>query len=302
MASKFIVALAIGGLLAGCASTARVNQFRAFADVGTRSQTAVSTIIDEAARANVDADSQRLVTARRLATRITPPSVDLSAQILASNKAVVAHTEALAAFKRHSALLSDYFAALGALSAFDGESGIADSAKSTVTALQGVAPELKDATIGDAPVADFIGAAAGLAVAHFKAKALEDELRANGPAVERALDLQRAFLDALNEDMMSDYQTLSEQLLFTDVVQPFAAPSGDLGAQWIAERRSALLAASARTEPVKEAAALARKLHLSFIALAEGRLEPGDLALYAADLSRLVDLVEMVASKPEGDQ
>lgn len=302
MRSKYVAAIAVSGLLAGCASSARVNQFKAFAEVGAKSQTAVRTIIDEAARSSADADSQRLITARRLATRASPPSADLSAQILASNKAVVAHTEALTAFKRHSGLLSDYFTALGALAAFDGESGIADSAKSTVTALQGLAPALKDASVGDAPVADFIGAAAGLAVAHFKAKALEDELRANGPAVERALDLQRAFLDALNEDMTSDYQTLSEQVLFKNVVQPFAAPSGELGATWMVERRTALLAASNRTEPVKEAAALSRKLHLSFIALAEGRLEPSDLALSAADLSRLVDLVEMVAAKPKGDQ
>lgn len=301
MKSRIVAAVVVAGLLSGCASTARVNQFKAFAELGAKSQTAVGKIVDEAVASNVDADSQRLITARRLATKTSPPSVDLSAQIVESNKAVIAHTEALTAFKRHSTLLSDYFAALGALAAFDGESGIADSAKSTVTALQGLSPKLKDASIGEASVADFIGAVAGLTVAHFKAKALEDELRANGAAIERALDLERAFLDALNEDMMSDYKTLSEQQLLTDVVKPFTASSGDLGAAWIAKRRAALLTASARTEPVKEAAALARKLHQSFIALAEGRLEPADLALYAADLNRLVDLVEMVASKPEGD-
>lgn len=302
MKSRSITVLVAAGLLSGCASTARVNQFKAFAELGAKSQIAVGKIVDEAVTSNVDADSQRLITARRLATKTSPPLADLSTQIVESNKAVIAHTEALTAFKRHSALLSDYFAALGALAAFDGESGIADSAKSTVTALQRVSPKLKDATIGNAPVADFVGGAAGLAVAHFKAKALEDELRASGAAIERALDLERAFLDALNEDMMSDYKMLSEQQLLTDVIKPFAEPSGELGAAWIAKRRAALVAASTRTEPVKEAAALARKLHQSFIALAEGRLEPGDLALYATDLSRLVDLVEMVAAKPEGDK
>jgi hypothetical protein len=102
--------------------------------------------------------------------------------------------------------------------------------------------------------------------------------------------------------MMSDYRTLSEQQLLVDVIKPFSAPEGDLSAAWIAKRRSVLLAASTRTEPVKEAAALARKLHQSFIALAEGRLEPGDMALYAADLARLVDLVEMVTAKSAGDK
>lgn len=301
MIFRYIAPVAIIGLLSGCASTARVNQFKAFAELGAKSQTAVGKIVDEAVASNVDADSQRLITARRLATKTSPPSVNLSERIVESNSAVIAHTEALTAFKRHSALLSDYFAALGALAAFDGESGITDSAKSTVTALQSVSPKLKDANIGEAPVADFVGAVAGLAVAHFKAKALENELRANGAVIERALDLERAFLDALNEDMMSDYGTLSEQQLLVDVIKPFSAPSGDLSSAWITKRRSALLAASTRTEPVKEAAALARKLHQSFIALAEGRLEPGDLALYAADLDRLVDLVEMVTAKSAGD-
>lgn len=302
MILRYFAVVLIIGLLSGCASTAQVNQFKAFAELGAKSQTAVGKIVDEAVASNVDADSQRLITARRLATKTNPPSVNLSERIVESNKAVIAHTEALTAFKRHSALLNDYFAALGALAAFDGESGIAESAKSTVTALQGVSPKLKDATIGDAPVTDFIGAVAGLAVANFKARALEDELRANGAAIERALDLERAFLEALNEDMMSDYRTLSEQQLLVDVIKPFSEPSGDLSAAWIAKRRSALLAASSRAEPVKEAAALARKLHQSFIALAEGRLEPGDMALYAADLNRLVDLLEMVAAKPEGDE
>jgi hypothetical protein len=69
------------------------------------------------------------------------------------------------------------------------------------------------------------------------------------------------------------------------------------------ERREVLLAASTQAKPVQEAAALSRKLHSAFIALAEGRLQPEDLALYAADLGRLVTLAEMIVpSKSAGDQ
>jgi hypothetical protein len=74
---------------------------------------------------------------------------------------------------------------------------------------------------------------------------------------------------------------------------------GDLPADWN-DRRLAAFKRRLEIAAVDSAATAATDLHLSFVALAENRLDDGTLALLIGDLDKLVTLVEGIKSKPAG--
>jgi hypothetical protein len=274
-------------LLTAC-TTVSTNRFKAFAELGRGFEGAVDKVIDEAATSNVDANSQELLSGRK-----TAPAERL-ADLNRHNDAIVEANRTYIGLKKQTALLSEYFTALGALASFDGESAIGASTTGLVNSLQALSPSLEGAKIGGAAVGDLLGAAAPLVVSGIKSAKLRAELRRNGPTISRQLDLQNALLSALAEDIASDQDVLSQHQLLEDVLTPYVEASS-VPAGWSADRREILRQQSLAPAPAAEAAELSKKLKIAFVGLAEGRVEPGDLADYAADLSRLTTLIEMVA-------
>ena len=283
-----IVAAAIS--VSACSSTANINRHKAFAELGRTYEGAVLDVISQAERSNIDADSQRLMTSR---PGLMSDSATRRQSILAANGAVLETSRTYARLKRQVNLLNDYFTALGALASFDGDSAIGESAGNVVTALQALSPSLEGATIGNATPASLIGSATTLVVTGIRSRRLAEELRRNGAVIDRQLALQSALLDLLAEQIRRDQAVLSNRQMLDDVVRPYAA-DGDLPGDWTERRRTLLLEQAVAAAPAEQAAALSRRLRLAFVALAEGRMEPGELADYAADLGRLVSLIEEV--------
>jgi hypothetical protein len=284
--------LVVLALTSAC-TTARTNHIKALAEVGRSFETAVDKVVDQASDLNVDANSQMLLEGR------SDNRDDRRKTLEANNAEMVRANRIYADLKKQNALLSDYFTALGALASFDGESAIGTSTQSLVTSLQALSPRLQGITIGNAPVASVVGAAAPLIVSGIKSRRLAEELRRNGPIINEQLDLQSKLLDALAEDIAEDQNVLAQNQLLERIYVPYIEAS-NVPAGWIADRRAILRQQAVVAAPAAEAAQLSRKLKLAFAATAEGRLDPSDLAADAADLGRLVSLIETVAKPAAG--
>lgn len=274
-------------LLAAC-TTPSVNRFKAFAELGRGFEGAVDKVVDQAAASNADANSQELLNGRKTT------KAERLADLTRHDDAIVGANRTYAGLKKQTSLLSEYFTALGALASFDGESAIGASTTGLVNSLEALSPSLQGAKIGGAPVADLLGAMAPLVVSGIKSARLRAELNRNGAVISRQLDLQNALLTALAEDIASDQDVLAQNQLLENVLTPYVEAQTVPG-DWMDSRREILRQQSLAPAPAAEAAELSRKLKIAFVGLAEGRVDPGDLADYAADLSRLTDLIEMVA-------
>ena len=86
-------ALIVSILLTGCASSARINQFQAFAQLGHRHQVALGGVIDQAVASNIDANSQELLDIREQKVPAKRWGPDMSGdEILDANNLAVIET------------------------------------------------------------------------------------------------------------------------------------------------------------------------------------------------------------------
>jgi len=288
-----IALLALATLAAGGCTTAPTSNFKAFAQLGRKLETAVGAVVDQAADLNVDADSKSLVLGRK------PTSAARRADLEAHDTEIIKAEQIYADLKKQNVLLSDYFTALDALASFDGESAIGSSTSDLVTSLQALSPKLATAKIGNAEVPDVAGAATPLIVSGIKSRRLATELRRNGPIISAQLDLQSKLLSMLADDISSDQEMLAQSDLLERVYGPYA-DAKELPVSWVADRRQILRQQATVAAPAAEAADLSRKLKLSFVALSEGRVDASELASDAADLDRLISLIELIAKRPSG--
>ncbi len=114
-------------------------------------------------------------------------------------------------------------------------------------------------------------------VAHFRAAALEDELKKRGQTIERELELQQAALRALAQQMRTDLQAQIQQHESAAVVLSFAK-DGSLPRSW-ADDRKGILQSQMSLASVDAAADAATKLKIAFVALTEGRFQLVDVPM-----------------------
>ncbi|NTU94368.1 MAG: hypothetical protein HGA56_10180, partial [Chlorobiaceae bacterium] len=112
-------------------------------------------------------------------------------------------------------------------------------------------------------------------VAAFRQKALEEELRSNGPTIERELELQQAALQAISGQMRADIAASAGIQEYALVMKPYDA-NLPIPENWKISRRQ-LFETNRTIESIDAAAAAAGKLRKSFRALAEGTLTVSDL-------------------------
>lgn len=277
-------------VLSSCA-TARVNHFDRFAEAGVAYTRAAETVLDEAGKSAMATDSMVL---ERVRPSLSPE--ERGETILAHNKELRERLILLGDLKRHGQLLRTYFEALGALAESDSPSGIGEAASGVVDSLGKLNQRIASAEVGEFAVSGFIGKVAGIAVANFQLGALEKELKANAGTIERELDLQKAALTAVTEQMRTDLQFQLQQQESREVVQPYAAES-PLPANW-PQRRQEVLQANLEIASVSAAADAAEKLKISFISLVEGRFTEADLPALISDINEVVTLIEDI----RGDQ
>lgn len=273
-------------LVASCAK-ARINQFQGFSQAGTAYAKAVGALLDQAGATAIDTDTLLLVKDREAFS-----VQERGQQILARNKLMKERLAILGDLKRHAQLLQSYFEALGALAGSNAPSGIGGAAEGVVKSLGALHPSIQNATVGKLAVSSFVGSVVQIAVAHFQAAALEQELKKNAQALERELDLQEAALKAVADTLRTDLQVQLNQREAQEVDVPFAS-ANPLPAGW-PQKRKDTLQATLTVGSAAAAADAARKLKLSFIALAEGRAQLVDVPAMVSDINDILTLIEKV--------
>ena len=193
------VFLAITLITLSACGSAPPSQFADFAKLGTALTDSTPTLLDAAFAEAVSADSIVLSQAR---TALVSPDerldmLEKSGTLLRDRLAIYSD------LTRHSRLLRSYFVTLGLLADTSGDSSIGDGAKGIVDQLSALHPTRENALVGDFAVADFVKAAAPVAVGAFRSVALQRELKARADAITKELDLQQAVLTAIAEQMFS---------------------------------------------------------------------------------------------------
>ena len=287
---RLIAVSALCLILASCA--VRTNQFKQFSQAGVAYSNAVTVLIDESGSTAIDTDSMVLVK-----TRSSRAVADRGDDILQHNKLLKDRLALLGDLKRHARLLRTYFEALGALAESDKPSQIGTAAEGVVQALGKLHPSIANAKVGELPVASFVGSVTKIAVAHFRAAALEDELKKRGQTIEGELELQQAALRALAQQMRTDLQAMIQQQESAQVVIPFAK-DGPLPESWSSDRKDILQSQMSLTS-VDAAADTATKLKIAFVALSEGRFQLVDVPTLVGEINEIVALVESIEGKPQ---
>ena len=279
-------------LLPACTATARVGEFRDFADAGVAYVDAADAFLEEAGDAAIDADSHVLMVARER----LPDAAERAKDLVESNRLLRERLGLLSDLRLHGHLLRAYFLALAALAESDAPTEIGSATEEIVTSLGALGEGIKRAKVGGREGGDFTGAVVEIAVAGFRRAALERELKAHASIIERELDLQQAAMQAIGEQMRTDLEVVLAGLETTEIVRPFRG-TRQLPRRWPTSRRE-ILKAAVSVESADAAADAAAGLKTSFVKLVEDRLGISDLHSLIGDIDRILDLIEGVA-RPE---
>lgn len=282
-----LIGIAACGLLAGCAS-ARINRFKSFADAGTAYSDAIGALTMQSGEIAIDADSLILIK-----TRASHSQKERGTEIVEHNKILKNRMEILGKLRRHAQLLRSYFVSLAALANSDAPSGIGTSMEGVVNALGGLSNEIKQAKVGNVPIANFVGAVTKIVVAQFQNAALEKELKLRSDIIEREIDLQQAAFQAMAKQIRTDLEIVLNRQEVMEVVDPYKNSQGELPGDWTKRRRE-ILSANLSSSAIDAAADAAKNLKTSFVALVENRFTAVDYQALIKDVGEIISLIESV--------
>jgi hypothetical protein len=114
--------------------------------------------------------------------------------------------------------------------------------------------------------------------------------------VVSAIELQRAFLQAVAGDLEAQLEAEQQDQAFKSVIEPYLA-DGPLPSNW-AQLRAAALQQSPSVATLTAAASTAESLKISFIAMAEGNSSGGVFAQLQNDANDLAALVQAITDAP----
>jgi hypothetical protein len=283
--AAMIVALVSAGLTA--CGTPPPAQFESVAQSGEKFAESVPPLLDTALNEAISANSATLIMEHATASEDARRTA-----LLEANSAYRERRKIFADVGNHARLLKAYFVAMAALADTSGDSAIGGTAESLVNEMGALSPAIGSFEIGGRSVASITGSVAPVVVADFQSAALEEELRENGDAVVSAIELQRAFLQAVAGDLEDQLQAGQQDQEFKSVIEPYLA-SGPLPADW-AQLRATALQQSPSVATLTTAASTAENLKISFIAMAEGNTSGGLFAQLQNDADSLAALVQAI--------
>lgn len=286
-----LIAWTAAALALSACSSARISQVDGFAAAGIKYADTVPAVFNQSFEVAVKTDTLVLMENRpRLGSRLSKlDELEKSKANLTERLAI------LNSLKAHMAGLRAYFVALKALAASDTDSGITQATKDLTGTLSKLSSNFSKLQIGGTSIVSFAGQAVPIAVAQFRSVALTRELRERGTAIERELNLQEAALAAIAAQMRAD---LATQLAAHDrdrIDLPYVN-DGSLPTDWT-ERRLDSLRRRLDMTAADAAVSAAKTLRLSYIALAEDRLEAGGVSLLIGDIDKMAMLIEGVGGK-----
>jgi hypothetical protein len=284
------VALLIAAIsLAGCTTTARINQFKDFSTVGVAYTKALDPLLDSAGEAAIDANS--LVLEKAFPTLKKEDAVTRATELDKHNNLLRERLAVLNDIKLHAHLLRSYFQALGSLAESDAAEGIGTGASEIVNQLGKISPKIEAAKIGTASVADFVGPVVKIAVKNFQMAALDRELAARSAVIERELELQSAALQAITRIMRADLKYQSNMKMYKEVYAPYSKDAS-LPKDWI-KKRKVNLTSEVSVSAADAAAKAAKDLKRAFISLVEGGFTSSDIPAIINDINAILDMVEL---------
>jgi len=283
---KMALALLLTGLTA--CLTPPTEPFEYVARSGVKFAGSVPPLLDTALNEAISANSATLVMAHATASEEARRTA-----LLEADQAYRERRKIFADVSTHARLLKAYFVALGALANTSRYSTIGSEAESLVNEMGALSPTIRNFEIGGRSVASITGSLAPLVVADFGSSAVEEELRRNGDAVVSAIELQRAFLQAVASDLDAQLDAEQQDQAFKSVIEPYLA-SDPLPSNWT-QLRAAALQQAPSVATLTAAASTAENLKITFIALAEGSASGGLIAQLQNDANDLAALVDAIA-------
>jgi hypothetical protein len=287
---RALLRMASALLFAGLAAcgTPPPAQFESVAQSGAKFAGSVPPLLDTALNEAIAANSATLIMEHASASEDARRTA-----LLEANSAYRERGKIFADVSTHARLLKAYFVAMAALADTSGDSAIGSAAESLVNEMGALSATISNFEIGGRSVASITGSVAPLVVAEFRSEALERELRANGDAVVSAIELQRAFLQAVASDLEAQLDAEEQDQEFKSVIEPYLADN-PLPSDW-AQLRATALQQSPSVATLSTAASTAESLKISFIAMAEGNTSGGLIAQLQNDANDLAALVQAIA-------
>jgi hypothetical protein len=270
-------------VLTGCATTQTVNKADQFAENGVAFADSIAPLANESFVLAVTADSLVIAQDREVLNSTERRNI-----LKKSNQHLEERLKILRDLKRHAGLLRSYFIAIKAITQTDAASGITDSTKGLVEQMSKLEPKIAGATIGNAPVSEFIEPGVKLAVAAYQNAVLRRELSERADTIDREIGLQEAVLVALYDQMRAD----KELEVIVEVKNPIERAytgEGALSPSTWSKQRVDAFKLIIEIDSYESAVKAAKALRLSWQAFAENRLDSATLL----DLTQLVQ--EMVA-------
>ncbi len=277
-------------LAEGACAAPRAEQFRQFAQAGMAYAGAVDALTRDAGDAAINADSAVLERVREG----LESEEERQHAVLDHDQLLKERLAILTDLSRHAQLLAAYFSGLDALAASRQPAAAAagTAAQDLVRSMGALSSRIREARIGDEPVARFSGTVTAIVVGNLRSAALERELRTRGPALERELDMQRAAMQAIAEALRADLSISLNQQELVEIIEPYRGEAR-LARAWHRRRRE-ILGASTASASAEAGVAAAAALKDSFTALAGGELSTWSVAGLLADIGQVLDLLERV--------
>jgi hypothetical protein len=276
-------------LSCGCSSV-RIAHFQEFAKSGKAYTQAASVLLDQAAISAIESDSRILIQTRDKLT-----VAERTETVIEHNKLLKERIGLLNDIRSHLRLMEQYFLALEQLAAEDGDSGIGDSCAALTESMGQISSRIRDTKVGSMPLPDFSKEVSRIAVKRFRRKALDAELAARASVINKELELQQALLNAISQQMQSEFIIALNQKELETVIRPYRQEEA-LSSQWAAQRTDYLLMNQSLRD-LDAAAQSAGQLRQSFIALVENRYTPADLEKSLQEIVSVSELLKKIYSQ-----
>lgn len=281
----YILATVLAVFLTGCAS-ARLNQFSTFAQAGITYVNASQTLLTEAGKTSINADSALLISTRpNLSTDQRLTNVGIN------NTLMQQRIEILGKIGRHGRLLGQYFQALSALADPKAGGSVGTAAQSAFNSIAKLSPDIKSAKIGGTSVADFIPLVAKPIVAAYKVQALDNELKARGESIAQEIALQQAAFQAIAKELSTDARVIRN--LQESATNNQYASASSLPSDWAAQRIP-LMSPPPPVAASNAAADAADQLGKAWQALLANKLDGNGFNLLMTDISNLLTIAQTV--------
>jgi hypothetical protein len=196
--------------------------------------------------------------------------------------------------QQHAVLLKRYFSLLAQLAGSDKPHQLGKDAEELVNAISGLGASIEKAPFDKSLAGEKAGVATPIVIGALRRKALEDELRRHGPAIEHEIELQQAALQALAVQMRSDTGISAGIREYAQVMKPYADDS-TIPAEWKRNRRE-VLNSTPPVAAIDAATRSAAKLRENFRSLAGGRLTLADIDALTADIDTMASAVKQARS------